>query len=238
MAEAAVIRLPERLDAPAVQVITDQLSAARDVAAVVLEGTSSNFCLGMDLVAVVRAARVETASLRHGLEAFARALKLLIRTPRPTLAVVDGPALGGGLGLAAACDVVLATERARFGLPEALYGLVPAIIRPVLLTRLTPQRVNLLLFTCRSHSVHEAAALGLVDRIVSVERIDQVRREILRELRRARSETVERSRSWTAGELEQALRVGVEESLTALSKQDLLETLAADLLEERVPWRR
>jgi enoyl-CoA hydratase/carnithine racemase len=85
----------------------------------------------------------------------------LLTAPRPTLAVIDGPALGAGLGLAAACDVVVASERSTFGLPEALYGLAPAIIRPALMTRLTIQQLNMLLFTCHSRSAQEARALGL-----------------------------------------------------------------------------
>jgi enoyl-CoA hydratase/carnithine racemase len=232
MEEAAVIRLAERLDARSVQAIIEQLAAAGDASTIVLEGTSANFCLGMDLVAISALARAETADLRCGLEAFARCLELLMRAPRPTLAVVDGPALGGGLGLAAACDFVLATERARFGLPEALYGLTPAIIRPALLSRLAPQRLNLLLFTCRSYSVDEAAALGLVDRVVHVEQVDQARREIVRELRRARSETVATGRRWSASELEMDLHAGIDETFTTLLNQVLLKTIMVDVLDE------
>src|SRR5215831_19377730 len=138
--QPAVIAMPHRLDEPSVRHIAEALEAAAEASLVVLQGEPGRFCLGLNF-AVLSASRIEMPDVCRGLEAFVGCLELLMRSPRPTLAVVDGPALGGGLGLAAACDIVLATERAEFGLPEALYGLTPAIIRPALLTRLSQQQL-------------------------------------------------------------------------------------------------
>jgi enoyl-CoA hydratase/carnithine racemase len=237
---SATIPVPERLNERSVTIMRIQLERSTDAPAVIIEGVPGRFCLGMDF-ATALAARTRTArraAMRRGLGAFAQCLKLLLELSRPTLAIVDGPAIGGGLGLAAACDFVLATTRARFGLPEALYGLAPAIIRPALLTRLTPQQVNLLLFTCHSRSAEEAAALGLVDRVVPVDEIDRARREIVRQLRRTCSRTVATSRSWTAQEIARGLRAGLSTTAAALQDDHVLAALKAAMSEEGLPWTR
>jgi enoyl-CoA hydratase/carnithine racemase len=233
----AVIAMPHRLDEPSVCTMIGELEAATEAAAVVLEGEPGRFCLGMDFVTAARPG-VSISGLRRSLEAFARCLELLMGSPRPTLAVVDGPALGGGLGMAAACDVVIATDRARFGLPEALYGLAPAIIRPALLTRLSPQQLNFLLFTCYSRSTVEAAELGLVDQVVAVEELPNARRRVLRQLRRAASGSVAASRRWSAGAVQIGLRAGIDETAATLSDARVREALVAAIADEDVPWSR
>jgi enoyl-CoA hydratase/carnithine racemase len=181
------VAVPERLDDPVVRAMLAALEQV-DGEPVVLHGAPERFCLGMN---------VETAPPTDEQRAvFTQVIARLLRCPRPTLAVVDGPALGGGLGLAAACDYVLATPRARFGLPEALHGLVPALIRPALRTRLSPQRLRMLLFTCYSRSAEEAMVLGLVDRIVDVDELGPATRNTIRQLARARTESVIACRAW------------------------------------------
>ena len=102
------------------------------------------------------------------MHAFVQAL-LAVRCGAPAVAYVDGEARGGGVGLAAACDLVLATPRATFALPEALFGLVPGAIRPILEERMAPQKVRRLALLAGSIGAEEALALGLVDRIVADE---------------------------------------------------------------------
>lgn len=228
--------LPERLDRPSVEALRAQLAVAREADAIILTGTDDRFCLGMAFESA--AAGLEAGALRRDLQSFACFLQDLLTAPRPTLALIDGPALGGGLGLAAACDFVLATDRSCFGLPEALYGLAPAIIRPALLTRLTPQRLNMLLFTCHARGAEEACTLGLVDRIVSPDELEKAAREILRQFRRARSETVIAARSWNAAAITEALDAGVAQTAAALTSETVVEALRAANDGEELPWNR
>jgi enoyl-CoA hydratase/carnithine racemase len=237
---SAKITVPERLDRTSVAVMAAELQRSANADVVTLEGVPGRFCLGMDFAAAVASSTRATrrAEMRRRLGAFGHCLRLLLESPRPTLAVVDGPAIGGGLGLAAACDFVLATTRARFGLPEALYGLAPAIIRPALLTRLTAHQINLMLFTCHSRSAEEAAALGLVDRVVPTERLDGAYRDVVRQLRRACSRTVAASRAWTTREIERGLRRGLTATAAALQDDGVLAALQAATSEEDLPWMR
>jgi len=118
------------------------------------------FCRGMDLSAT-------EGDPEPAFSVFTEALAA-IRTA-PTVAFVDGDAHGGGCGLAAACDLVFATSRATFALPELLLGLVPGAILPALLDRMPAQKVRRLAMTGLSMKAEEALAMGLVDAIVADE---------------------------------------------------------------------
>ena len=118
-----VIAVPGRLNPASVATMNARLADLDDAPAVVLEGKPDLFCLGMTFDKVSASGDAGSAALRRNLENFAALLSGILNAPRPTLAVVDGRAFGGGLGLAAACDCVLASPRATFSLPEALYGL-------------------------------------------------------------------------------------------------------------------
>ena len=128
---------------------------------VVVHGTVERFCGGMDLSAMVR------EDARVGLQLFARVLHRLQEANKPTIAAVEGPAIGGGVGIAAACDVVVASSTATFALPEALFGLLPGAVLPVLLDRMRPQKARLLALLGRSHAADWAEINGLVDEVAS-----------------------------------------------------------------------
>jgi enoyl-CoA hydratase/carnithine racemase len=229
--DAAVLHVPERLHEAGVRALLAGLEGAAGASVIVLEGVPEKFCLGMEFAGA-------SAPAVGSLDPFAELLGRLLRAPCPTLAVVDGPALGGGLGLAAACDFVLATPRARVGLPEALFGLAPAIIRPALLTRLSPQQIRLLLFTCHSRSAEAALALGLVDELCPVEALAGGRRSAIRQLRRARRETVMACRRWEEDDLARALRAGVAETTATLADPRVLAALREFDSGEGLPWMR
>jgi enoyl-CoA hydratase/carnithine racemase len=234
----AAIPVPGRLEEASVAVMAAQLLAVDDAPVVVLQGTPGRFCLGMDFGSALAfgAEGAGGAAIQRALGTFAHCLKLIMECPRPTLALVDGPAIGGGLGLAAACDFVLATNQARLGLPEGLYGLAPAIIRPALLTRLKPQQLNLLLFTCHTRSAEEAALLGLVDRVVPTDQFDRAARDTIRQLSRTCSRTVVTSRSWAARDIEHGLLAGLNTTAAALQDTNVLEALQSAGSKEDPLW--
>ncbi len=123
--ELRTIEVPERLDARSLARLEVAL-AADEGSVLMLRGSRAVFCRGMDLAAATDGA------IERGARAYASVLGALRSAPRPTVALVEGEALGGGVGLLAACDLVIASTSATFALPEALYGLVPAMVVPVL----------------------------------------------------------------------------------------------------------
>lgn len=113
---------------------------------------------------------------------FADALRAMRRSGKPTVARVNGHALAGGFGLAAACDIVIAVEEARFGTPEINVGLWPMMITAVL-QRVMPHKAALeLMMTGRQISAAEARDLGVVSRVVSATDLDSTVDEVVAEL--------------------------------------------------------
>lgn len=115
-------------------------------------------------------------------EALADLFRSMQRCPKPIIARVNGHALAGGFGLAAACDIVVAVEHATFGTPEIAVGLWPMMITAVL-QRLAPERAILdLMLTGRRIEAAEAMRLGVVSRVVAADRLDIVVDEIVDDL--------------------------------------------------------
>jgi methylglutaconyl-CoA hydratase len=92
--------------------------------------------------------------------------------PRPTIARVNGPAIGGGNGLVAACDIAIASEGAIFSLSEVRIGIVPACIAPYVIRRLGEAKARELMLTGERFDAARAAALGFVNQAVGERQLD------------------------------------------------------------------
>lgn len=145
---------------------------------VVLEGAGNQaFCAGMDLNSV-RDETIGIAVLHETREALAVVFDRLWRLGKPTVAKVQGFALAGGFGLACACDIVIASDQARFGAPEINVGLWPHLIT-VPLTRAMPKRTVLeLMMTGRIVDADEGLRLGFVQRVVVSDKLEEVVSEV------------------------------------------------------------
>jgi methylglutaconyl-CoA hydratase len=99
---------------------------------VMIAGEAPDFCAGMDLSAMAETADAGALEFLESAERLANLYRALRDCPKPVIAAVKGRAVGGGCGLAMACDVVLAAESARFGFPEVSIGFVPAIVASLL----------------------------------------------------------------------------------------------------------
>ena len=101
---------------------------------VILSGRGSSFSAGADLNWMKRAAGYTPAENLRDARALAEMLRTLAQLPKPTLARVQGAALGGGLGLVAACDIAVASASAYFAASEVRLGLIPATIAPYVIS--------------------------------------------------------------------------------------------------------
>ncbi len=141
-------------------------AAPHDLAALVVEGEGGVFSAGADLKAL-SAALAQAPGAMDPLEALnaagGRFFARFAALPFVTVALVDGAAVGGGMGLAAAADIVIATPRARFALTETSLGLPPAQIAPYLVARLGERVARRLALTGARLDGREAAAVGLAD---------------------------------------------------------------------------
>lgn len=135
----------------------------RELRAVVLTGAGNAFCAGADLK---ERQGMTLEDVRDFLSLYKESFGALDRMPRPTIAAIDGPALGGGLELALACDLRVASEGATIGLPETSLAIIPGAGGTQRLTRLLgPGRAKELILLARRLSAAEALGLGLVNRV-------------------------------------------------------------------------
>lgn len=124
----------------------------------------------------------EPMALHRARGVLAEIFRTMRRGGKPTVARVNGHALAGGFGLAASCDIVIAVDTAKFGMPEINVGLWPMMIGAVL-QRLVPRKVALeLMMTGRLFGADEAQRLGVVSRVVAVGDLDETVDETVAEL--------------------------------------------------------
>jgi methylglutaconyl-CoA hydratase len=146
--------------------LTDAL-ADDAVRVVVLDHTGRVFCSGMDLDEAAGGAAQD-----QGVNEFPALLEMVWNSPKPVVATVRGPARAGGVGLLAACDVVVAGTSATFAFTEVRIGVVPAVISAVCLPRMVPNAAHRLMLTGEVFDAHAALPTGLVDLVVPDDEVD------------------------------------------------------------------
>ena len=159
----------------------DEVDAAANVTTVVLRGAGERaFSAGVDL-REMRDLTPQTAE--EFIRTLHRAIRKVLTLPMPVIAAITGPCLGGALELVLACDIRIASEDAIFGLPEGLVGL-PSVIEASLLPKtIGLGRARRLIMTGDSVTSQEALDMGLVDRVVSKEAVDQAALEATEKFR-------------------------------------------------------
>jgi methylglutaconyl-CoA hydratase len=148
------------------------LSSDAAVRVIVLEGAGKAFSAGADLQWMRRAS---TASQEWNLQdarRFAGMLAAIHECPKPTIARVQGVALGGGVGLTAACDIAIAGEDAKFSVSEAKFGILPAVIGPYVTNAVGKRQALRLALTTSRISATEALDIGLVQKVVPLDGLD------------------------------------------------------------------
>jgi methylglutaconyl-CoA hydratase len=169
---------PEVLNAFNEQLIDDlnaaclQLDADPKVRVVVLAGRGKHFSAGADLNWMRRAAEGSEADNLADARRFARMLRTLSGMSKPTVARIQGAALGGGTGLAAACDMAVASSDAVFSTSEVKFGIIPAVISPYVLRAIGPRNALRYFQSAERISAERALAIGLINEVTSVEGLD------------------------------------------------------------------
>ena len=143
-------------------------SVAEKRSSLIIRGANGIFCAGADLKSLSGAlsqtpAPGEADPIRKFNAAGGRFFARIATHPMATIAIVDGAAVGGGFGVVCACDIVIATPRARFALSETSLGLTPAQIAPYVVARLGAPLARRLALTGARIDGREAFAIGLAD---------------------------------------------------------------------------
>jgi enoyl-CoA hydratase/carnithine racemase len=228
------IQVPPVIDPDsAARFAADFARAAGDITSrvIVLAGRDGVFCRGM------HPASADSSELRHHLHHFAESLLQMRYAGKPVIAVVDGAAFGGGLGLAATADMVIASDRSMFGLPEALFGFVPAVILPLLLERMRPKDCRLWMLSAYARSADEALTAGLVDVACPHEKLSREATRAARQFARVDANAVRLVKRMTSRpDLERVVREGVNATTEMLGNPDVSAAFLRFFEDGTMPW--
>lgn len=220
-----------------------EIAARSDVRCVVLTASGPWFCAGMDLKQMQEAAAGPDASQvwRSDTQLYHDAVKTLFDLPMPTLAVVQGGAVAGGLGLVLACDITLATAAATFALPEPKRGITAAIVTPLLVHRTGPGPAAFILLSAVALDARQALRFGICHVIAEPDRFETAVAEMIRSILSGAPGALEitkrQLRACTSGGFSQQLERSAVISAQTRDTAEAREGLAA-FLEKRPPaWQ-
>jgi len=235
--EAGVLTLrldsPERrnaLDLDMASAIRSALAGARDdpaVRCVVITGTGTSFCSGADLGGIIEQGGGNVLLRRELLGAYYRTFLDVRDFPVPTVAAVNGPAIGAGLNLALCCDLRLASPSARFGATFVRIGIHPGGGATHLLTQLIgPARAAEMVLTGEIVSGERAVALGLANRLVDDDALSAAAEGLAAGIAANAPAAVRASK--------RALRLAVDQSFEAVLEVEALAQAASQATEDAV----
>jgi methylglutaconyl-CoA hydratase len=244
-----VLNRPEKRNAISRQMMTELSQALTDlhgekqVRAVILIGSGTSFCSGMDLLEMQQTAAEPDAQEQWYDDSlqYRELLEQMLQFPKPLIAAVNGPAIAGGAGLMLACDMVVATSTARFGLPEPKRGIVAGMVSPLLAFRIGGGAATRLLLRGNLIEASEAERLGLYHQIVADELIWATAHALAQEIAESAPEAIQLTKRMiyeNIGEqLGTLLSAGAAVSATARTTEAAAEGLAA-FIEKRPPkWK-
>lgn len=168
----------------------DYAQEKKEIQLVLLQGQNGLFCTGMDFAEVASSgADTAQSSIEENMtQVYMDTLKRMSLFSKVIISCVDGQVLAGGMGLVACSDLVIATPRSTFGLSEALWGLLPAMVIPYLIRKIGPRKAYYLTLTTIVIGSEEAQNMDLVD--VVTENINQSVMRYYQKLRRLEESTI------------------------------------------------
>jgi len=218
--------------------LLDSIEKASDIRFVILQGQEGVFCTGMDFEEITQTiSNHQKPELSP--EYYMKTLKRFTQTSKVMIGKIDGRVLAGGMGLVAACDIVISSARSQFGLSEALWGLLPANVMPFLIRRVGFQKAYMLTLTTQNISAQRAYEIHLVDELS--ENLDISINRLLISLRRVNATTV--------GELKNFFRKMwiINEEMEKTAIQELENLLLSPIVNENIknfvqdkklPWEK
>ncbi|MCV6588869.1 MAG: enoyl-CoA hydratase/isomerase family protein [Marinobacterium sp.] len=156
-----------------------------EIRVLVLRSNGKNFSAGADLAWMKRMAQNSHQENVEDAGQLARLMEVLNNLNKPTIALVQGAAYGGAVGLAACCDIVIAAESSAFCLSEVKIGLIPAVISPYVVRAIGERQSRRYFVTAELFSARQAQEYGLVHEVVaSPELLDDACQRFVKQLRR------------------------------------------------------
>jgi methylglutaconyl-CoA hydratase len=159
--------------------ILDEVAVDSSVRGIILRGAGKHFSAGADINWFKELATASSKEKKRCADLSTGTMKKLFKTPVPTIALVQNGCFGGGVGYISGCDVVVASEDARFAITEVRVGITPAPILPQVISAIGVRQARRYAMTAETFNVYEAKSIGLVHEICPVGELDEVVKPII-----------------------------------------------------------
>ena len=220
----------------------DQVEQRDDVAAVIVTGEGKAFCGGADLRILQEMVTQSAEEVRQDSGELMKFFSRIYEFPRPVIAAVNGPAFGGGCGLASVCDIVVAVKEATFAYTEAKVGFIPALVAVFLVRICGEKKARELLFTGRVFSAEEAQKIGLVNTIVARESLLGRAHEFAEAISQNSPIAVKLTKELIAdvygASLKEALTAALQLNALVRTTEDFQEGVASFLEKRQAKWKQ
>jgi methylglutaconyl-CoA hydratase len=236
---------PEKRNAISFELLEELLAALDDVErstanVLILTGEGKAFCAGLDLEELRSLLGKTHQENVEDTTRIARIFRRLYDFPKPTIAAVNGAAVGGGVGIATMSDFTLAVPEARFGYTEVRIGFMPAIVSSILVWQVGHKAARDLLLSGRLFDAAEAQRLGLVNEIVAPEKLMDRARELAAQLLENSPAAVRATKKllngFIASELDRQIAEGIEDNARQRATPDFREGVSAFLEKRKPRW--
>jgi methylglutaconyl-CoA hydratase len=240
-----ILNRPDKRNAISFALLEELLAALDEVErssaqVMILTGAGKAFCAGLDLdelknqLGKTHDENVEDSS-RMG-----RIFRRIYDFPLPTIAAVNGAAIAGGTGFATMCDFTLAVPEAKFGYTEVRIGFVPAIVSSMLVWQVGHKIARDLLLTARLFDAAEAHRYGLVNEVVSPDRLMPRARELAAQLMENSPSSVRATKrlinGFIAGQLDRQINEAVQDNARIRTTADFREGISSFLEKRKPRW--
>jgi methylglutaconyl-CoA hydratase len=207
--------------------------------AVVLAANGPSFCAGADLNWMKKMAGYTHAENHADALQLAEMLRIIYLCPKPVVAKVQGDCYAGGMGLVAACDIIVAVEEANFCLSEVKLGLIPATISPYVIKAMGEQAARRYFLTAERFGAKEALRIGFAHEVVAADALDTKVAEIVKALVNNSPNAVQQAkvlvREVAGQEVSDALLADTAERIAQIRASDQGREGVASFLEKRKP---
>lgn len=160
----------------------EKLKDESDIRVIVITGNGQSFCAGADLKWLKDVMKYSYEQNYEESLKLAELMLLIYTHPKPTIARINGSAIGGGVGLMSVCDILISADSAQFGLSEVKIGLVPAVISPFVIDRIGHANTRELFITGERINAQRALEIGLVNKVVSNHEIDKTVNQVIQQI--------------------------------------------------------
>ena len=213
---------------------------SRDLRAVVLGGAGRVFCAGADVTWMSKMVHYTEEDNLRDATAMSRMFAALDELPVPLIGRIHGAALGGGAGLAAVCDIVVAEDQAVFGFTEVKLGILPAVISPFVLAKIGRSAARELFLTGARFSATRAREIGLVHAVVPATELDARVAQYIREALTGGPEGIAAAKAlipkiWSRS-IEEARPIAASASATRRISAEGQEGMKAFLEKRKPSW--